>query len=128
MTTALVFASEEGFAILSSDVAKNPTDVSQQPIERVTKLFQMQADIFVMLSAIEQAGVPALRVVFTTAVTFFLFVGSFIFRKRHQLFDRDPTVENDVPVVRHNREELITLVWSGMTLVLIAIMCAVWSA
>jgi hypothetical protein len=128
MTTALVFTSEEGFAILSSDVAKNPTDVSQQPIERVTKLFQMQADIFVMLSAIEQAGVPALRVVFTTAVTFFLFVGSFIFRKRHQLFDRDPTVENDVPVVRHNREELITLVWSGMTLVLIAIMCAVWSA
>jgi|GEM_PF-741955 hypothetical protein len=128
MTMALVFTSEEGFAILSSDVAKNPTDVSQQPIESVSKLFQMEADIFLMISAIEQAGVPALRVAFTTAVTFFLLVGSFIFRKRHQLFDRDPTVENDVPVVRHNREELITLVWSGMTLVLIAIMCAVWSA
>lgn len=128
MTMALVFTSEEGFAILSSDVAKNPTDVSQQPIESVSKLFQMEADIFLMISAIEQAGVPALRVAFTTAVTFFLLVGSFIFRKRHQLFDRDPTVENDVPVVRHNREELITLVWSGMTLVLISIMCAVWSA
>jgi hypothetical protein len=128
MTMALVFTSKEGFTILSSDVATNPTDVSQQPIESVSKLFEMRADIFVMISAIEQAGVPALRVAFATAVTLFLLVGSFIFRKRHQLFDRDPTVENDMPVVRHNREELITLVWSGMTMVLIAIMCAVWSA
>jgi hypothetical protein len=128
MIMALVFTSEEGFAILSSDVAKNPTHVSQQPIESVSNLVQMQADIFVMISAIEQPGVPALRLAFTTAVAFFLLVGSFIFRKRHQLFDRDPSVENDLPVVRHNREELITLIWSGMTLVLIAIMCAVWSA
>jgi hypothetical protein len=128
MIMALVFTSEEGFAILSSDVANNPTDVSQQPIGSVSKLFGVQADIFVMISAIEQAGVSALRVAFTIAVTFFLLVGSFIFRKRHQLFDRDPSVENELPVVRHNREELTTLVWSGMTLVLIAIMCAVWSA
>jgi len=46
MTMALVFTSKEGFAILSSNVATNPTDVSQQPIESVGKLFQMQADIF----------------------------------------------------------------------------------
>jgi hypothetical protein len=35
MTMALVFTSEEGFAILSSDVAKNPTDVPRQQTDRI---------------------------------------------------------------------------------------------
>ncbi len=81
-----------------------------------------------MMAVIEQAGVPALRVAFTLAVLAFLVGGILIFRKRHQLFDRDPDVDNDGPVVQHNREELITLVWSGMTLVLIAILYQVWRA
>jgi hypothetical protein len=81
-----------------------------------------------VLAVIEQAGVPALRVVFTIAVITFLFAGAFIWRRRHQFFDRDPNVENDVSVVRHNREEVILSVWSGMTLVLIYILFQVWSA
>ena len=55
------------------------------------------------VAVIEQAGIPALRVAFTIAVIVFLFGGYVIFRKRHQFFDRDPNVPNDVPVVRHNR-------------------------
>ena len=39
MTMALVFTSEEGFAILSSDVAKNPTDVSKHQTERIGNFF-----------------------------------------------------------------------------------------
>ena len=81
-----------------------------------------------LMAIIEQGGIPALRIAFTVAVIAFVFAGVFIWRRRHEFFDADPDVDNDVPVVRHNREELITLVWSGMTLVLIAIMCAVWSA
>jgi len=81
-----------------------------------------------MIAVIEQAGVPALRVAFTVAVIIFLFGGIFIFRRRHQFFDRDPNVENDVPVVRHNREEEILFVWSGLMLVLIAILYQVWRA
>ena len=77
---------------------------------------------------IEQAGVPALRVAFTVAVIIFLFAGVFIWRRRHQFFDRDPDVENDAPVVQHNREEVILFVWSGMTLILITILLQVWSA
>jgi hypothetical protein len=107
---------------------KNPTDASEQTVGCTARFFLMNANILILISAIEQAGVPALRVAFTSAVLIFLLVGAAIFRRRHQLFDRDPDVDNDVPVVRRNREELITLVWSGMTLVLIAIMCAVWSA
>jgi hypothetical protein len=81
-----------------------------------------------MIAVIQQAGVPALRIAFTVAVIIFLFAGVPIFRRRHQFFDRDSNVENDVPVVRHNREEEILFVWSGLTLVLIAIFYQVWRA
>jgi hypothetical protein len=81
-----------------------------------------------MTAVIEQEAVPALRVGFTLAVIFLLFVGILVWRRRHQFFDRDPDVDNDVPVVRHNGEEEIVLVWSGMTMVLLFILYQVWSA
>jgi hypothetical protein len=81
-----------------------------------------------MIAVIEQAGVPALRVGFTLAVIVFLVAGVLIFRMRHQFFDRDPNVENDVAVVRRNREEEILFVWSGLMLVLLGILYQVWSA
>jgi len=81
-----------------------------------------------VIAVIEQAGVPALRVAFTLAVIIFLFGGYLIFRRRHQLFDRDPNVPNDVPVVRHNRLEEILFVWGGITTVLIVILIQVWLA
>jgi len=88
----------------------------------------METNISLLVALIEQAGVPALRVAFTVAVIILLFAGIFIWRRRHQFFDGDPDVENDVSVVRHNREEVILFVWSGMTLVLIAILYQVWTA
>jgi hypothetical protein len=88
----------------------------------------MKLNFFPMIAVIEQAGLPALRIVFTIAVIIFLSAGVFIFRNRHQFFDRDPNVENDVPVVRHNRMEEILFVWSGLTLVLVCMLYAVWSA
>ena len=80
------------------------------------------------IAVIEQAGLPALRVAFSIAVLVFLVGGVLIFRRRHRFFDRDPNVENDVPVVRHNREEEILFVWSGLTLVLLSILYQVWRA
>jgi hypothetical protein len=65
----------------------------------------MQANGLVLMAAIEHAGIPALRVAFTLAVLVFLYGGVVIFRKRHQFFDRDPNVENDLVVVRHNFSE-----------------------
>ena len=88
----------------------------------------METNSSVMIAVIEQTGVPALRVAFTVAVIIFLLAGAFIWRRRHQFFDRDPNVENDVAAVRHNREEAILLVWSGLTLVLLTILYQVWSA
>jgi hypothetical protein len=75
-----------------------------------------------LIAVIQSAGVPALRVAFTIAVVALAAAGLLIFHKRHQLFDRDPNVENDVLVVRHNRVEEVVFVWSGMMLVLITIL------
>jgi hypothetical protein len=88
----------------------------------------MKIDNLLMMAGIEPAGVPALRVGFTLGVIMFLLAGIFIWRSRHQFFDPDPNVENDVPVVRHNREEVIIFVWSGMMLVFISILYQVWRA
>jgi hypothetical protein len=50
---------------------------------------------------IQHAGVPALRIAFTTAVPAMSGGGRYTFQKRHQLFDQHP-------VARHNRiEEVI---------------------
>jgi hypothetical protein len=86
------------------------------------------ANSFLLIAVIEQPAVPALRVGFSLAVIVFLLAGIFIFRRRHQLFDRDPNVEDDVPVARHNRIEEIVFVWSGLMLVLLSILFQVWSA
>jgi hypothetical protein len=88
----------------------------------------MKTNSSIVIAVIEQAGVPALRIAFTIAVLLALLAGIFIFRKRHQFFDRDPNVPDDVPVVRHNRMEEILFVWGGLTTVLIAILIQVWSA
>jgi hypothetical protein len=70
----------------------------------------MNMPIIALMAVIESAGVPALRMAFTVAVIIFLIGGILIFRSRHRFFDRDPNVENDVPVVRHNRMEEILFV------------------
>jgi hypothetical protein len=88
----------------------------------------MNANSFLLLAAIEQAGLPALRVAFTIFAIAFLYIGIFIFRRRHQFFDRDPSVRNDFPGVRHVRAEEILFVWSGLTLVLLSIVYQVWKA
>ena len=84
--------------------------------------------VMAFLAVIEQAGIPALRIAFTIAVIVFLLGGISIFRRRHQFFDRDPDVDNDVPVVRRNREVAIMFVWGGLTLVLLYVLDQVWSA
>ena len=88
----------------------------------------METNNSLVIAMIEQAGVPALRVGFTLAVIVFLLAGVIIWRRRHQFFDPDPNVENDVPVVRHNREEAILFVWGGLTLVLLVLLYQVRSA
>jgi len=81
-----------------------------------------------LIGEIQAAATLALRVAFTIAVLVLAGAGLFIYHKRHQFFDRDPNVDNHVPVARHNREEEILFVWTWLTLVLLGILYQVWSA
>jgi hypothetical protein len=71
-----------------------------------------------MVGIIEQPGVPALRIGFTLAVLALVF----IWRRRHQFFERDSNVENDDTAAHHNRLEEILFVWGGRTLALLGIL------
>jgi hypothetical protein len=82
--------------------------------------------VIAFLAAIEQAGIPALRVISSIFVLLILYGGFLIFRKRHQFFDRDPNVENDGAEVRHDRMQMVLFVWSALTIVLISILIQVW--
>jgi hypothetical protein len=81
-----------------------------------------------LMAAIEQTGVPALRGAFSIAALVFVLAGILIFRNRHQLFDRDPTVVNDEREVRDDRIQLLILVWGGLTTLVVGILIDVWRA
>jgi len=75
-----------------------------------------------------EAGRPALHVISVVAALIFIGAGAYIYRHRHQLFDRDPQIPEyqDGPGIRHIRLELVAVVWGGMMLVMLATLCAIW--
>jgi hypothetical protein len=79
-----------------------------------------------LLGVIESAGKPALRTGFTIPLLILMGAGVFIYRRRDQLFGRDPEVVNDTPVVRHNRLEGIVLVLGGLTLAVVSVLYQLW--
>lgn len=81
---------------------------------------------FAFLLAIQPAGEPALRIGFTIALLLALAAGVFIYRRRDQLFGRDPEVMNDTSVVRHNRFEEIVFVLGGLTLAVLSVLYQLW--
>ena len=81
---------------------------------------------FAFLLAIQPAGQSALRIAFTIALLLALGAGVFIYRRRDQLFGRDPEVVNDTPVVRHNRLEGIVFVLGGLTLAVLSVLYQLW--
>ena len=82
----------------------------------------------VMLALINPAALPALRF----AATFFLLInlagGTYIFRNRHRFFDRDRTVDNDIPATRHVRIEVVMIPWLALTSLLFILLIYFWSA
>ena len=90
---------------------------------RIGKLYM---NTFAFLLAINPTAQPALRIAFTVTLLLALGVGVLIYRRRDQLFGRDPEVVNDTPVVRHNRTEEIVVVWGGLTLAVLGILYQLW--
>ena len=81
---------------------------------------------FAFLLAIQPAGEPALRIGFTIPLLLLMGVGVLIYRRRDQLFGRDPEVVNDTRVVRHNRPEGIVFVLGGLTLAVLSVLYQLW--
>ena len=82
------------------------------------------------LLTLVEAGLPALRVISILAVLIFAAVGTYIYRHRHQLFDRDPQLAEyqDGPGVRHIRLELLLIIWGALMFVMIATLYGIWRA
>jgi hypothetical protein len=82
------------------------------------------------LLTLVEAGLPALRVISVLAVLIFAAVGTYIYRQRHQLFDRDPQLAEyqDGPGVRHIRLELVLVIWGALMFVMIATLYGIWRA
>jgi hypothetical protein len=79
-----------------------------------------------MLSLINPAALPALRI----AGTFFLIVNIlafvYFFRNRHRFFDKDPNIEGDIPAVRKLRVEVILVPWFFLTTYLLVLLIYLW--
>jgi hypothetical protein len=79
-----------------------------------------------MLAVINPEALPALRI----AATFFLIVnivgGTYIFRNRHRFFDRDPSVDDDIPAVRKLRVEVVMVPWLALTTFLVILLIYLW--
>jgi len=79
-----------------------------------------------LLGVIESAGKSGLRIGFPIPLLFLMGGGVFLYRRRDQLFGRDPEVVNDTPVVRHNRVEEIVFVLGGLTLAVLSVLYQLW--
>jgi hypothetical protein len=79
-----------------------------------------------MLAVINPEVLPALRI----AATFFLIVnivgGTYIFRNRYRFFDRDPSVDDDIPAVRKLRVEVVMVPWLALTTFLVILLIYLW--
>ena len=81
-----------------------------------------------LLAIIEAGALPALRIVSIIAVLIFAGAGAYIYRKRHQLFDRDSAIapDEDGPAVRHIRFELVLIIWGVLMLLMLATCIGIW--
>jgi hypothetical protein len=81
-----------------------------------------------MLAQINPTVLPALRI----AATFFFIVnllgGWYIFRNRHRFFDRDPSVDNDIPAMRKLRVEVVMVPWAVLTTLILILLIGFWLA
>ena len=88
----------------------------------------MIAPIPNMIAGINPAALPALRIAATFFFIIYLLFGAYIFRNRHRFFDRDPSVDNDIPAVRKIRIEVVAIPWFVVTTLILILLISFWLA
>ena len=81
-----------------------------------------------MLAIIDPTALPALRFAGTFFIIINILAMVYIFRNRHRFFDRDPSVDNDIPAVRKLRVEVIMIPWLFLTTLLLILLISFWLA
>jgi ABC-type branched-subunit amino acid transport system permease subunit len=80
-----------------------------------------------MLTLVNPAALPALRIAGIFFLVINLVAGAYIFRNRNRFFGRDPNVSDDIPAVRRLRIEVILIPWLFLTLFLVILLVYLWS-
>ena len=80
-----------------------------------------------MFAAISPVALPALRIAGMIFLIINLIGGAYIFRNRHRFFDRDPDVDNDIPVARRMRAEVLIIPWVFLTTLLVILLITLWN-
>jgi hypothetical protein len=88
----------------------------------------MIARIHNILALIDPEALPALRIAATFFFLLYLAAGAYIFRNRHRFFDRDPSVDNDIPAVRKVRIEVVMIPYLVITTLILILLIRFWMA
>ena len=81
----------------------------------------------IILALINPAALPALRIAGAMVLIMYLLAGACLFRRRRQLFGRDPQVEQDTEAVRHTRVAVVLIPWLFVTALLFVEWLGLWS-
>jgi hypothetical protein len=81
----------------------------------------------IMIALINPTALPALRIAGGMVLVIYLLAGSYLFRRRRQLFGRDPQVQLDTEAVRHTRVAVVLIPWLAVITVLLVEWLGLWS-
>jgi len=80
----------------------------------------------ILIALINPTALPALRIAGGMVLIIYLLAGAYLFRRRRQLFGRDPQVEHDTEAVRHTRVAVVLIPWLAVTAVLFVEWLGLW--
>jgi len=80
----------------------------------------------ILIALINPTALPALRIAGGIFLIIHLLAGAYLFRRRRQLFGRDPQVKQDIEAVRHTRVEVVLIPWLFVTTVLLVEWLGLW--
>jgi hypothetical protein len=81
----------------------------------------------ILIASINPAALPALRIAGGMVLIIYLLAGAYLFRRRRELFSRDPQVEQDTDAARHTRVAVVLIPWLAVTTVLFVEWLGLWS-
>lgn len=80
-----------------------------------------------LIAVINPSALPTLRIAGGIVLILDFLAAAYLFRRRRQLFGRDPEVEQDIEAARHARIAVVLIPWVFITTVLLVAWFGLWS-